>query len=293
MVTPGDELAGEELAGKVVAVTGGGSGIGEALSRHLAARGAAAVAVIDINDDAARATAARLAGAGSAYCADLSVESEVDRVINAVTSAHGPIDVWCSNAGILAIGGAEVPTDQWQRTWDVNVMAHVWAARTLVPQMIARGGGQFLITASAAGLLTQIGSAPYSVSKHAAVAFGEWLSITHGDQGIDVTLLCPQAVATAMTAGIPGGGVAGVDGMLGPDDVAAAAVEGLLARQFYVLPHPEVATYAQRRVTDPERWLAGMRRLQARFAPPGGTGNTGGPGNTGDEARPTDHPDRP
>lgn len=268
MVTPGAVIPGTELAGTVVAVTGGGSGIGEALCRHLAARGAAAVAVVDINKGAAEATAARLAGVGTAHVCDLSVESEVDRVITGITDAHGPIDLWCSNAGVLAIGGAEVPTDQWQRTWDVNVMAHVWAARTLVPQMIARGGGQFLITASAAGLLTQIGSAPYSVSKHAAVAFGEWLSITHGDQGIAVTMLCPQAVATAMTAGIPGGGVAGVDGMLGADDVAAAAVEGMLARQFYVLPHPEVATYAQRRVTDPERWLAGMRRLQSRFTSP-------------------------
>jgi NAD(P)-dependent dehydrogenase (short-subunit alcohol dehydrogenase family) len=260
--------AGDKLAGKVVAVTGGGGGIGEALCRHLAARGAASVAVVDINGDAAAHTAGRLGAVATAHVGDVSAESEVDRLITAITDAHGPIDVWCSNAGILAIGGAEVPTDQWQRTWDVNVMAHVWAARRLVPEMVSRGGGQFLITASAAGLLTQIGSAPYSVSKHAAVAFGEWLSITHGDQGIDVTMLCPQAVATAMTAGIPGGGVAGVDGMLSADDVAQAAVSGLVARQFYVLPHPEVATYAQRRVTDPERWLAGMRRLQARFASP-------------------------
>lgn len=263
-------IAGDDLAGAVVAVTGGGSGIGEALCRHLAARGAGAVAVVDIDGQGAEATALRIGKAGTAHVGDLSVESEMDRLIADITAAHGPIDVWCSNAGVLAIGGAEVPTDVWQHTWDVNVMAHVWAARRLVPEMVARGGGQFLITASAAGLLTQIGSAPYSVSKHAAVAFGEWLSITHGDQGIDVTVLCPQAVATAMTAGIPGGGVAGVDGMLSADDVAEAAVSGLLARQFYVLPHPEVATYAQRRVTDPERWLAGMRRLQTRFISPAG-----------------------
>jgi NAD(P)-dependent dehydrogenase (short-subunit alcohol dehydrogenase family) len=256
----------DALAGKVVAVTGGGSGIGEALCRQVAARGAAAVAVVDINGDAAGATAAAIGPTATAHAADVSSEAGVDGVITAVTEAHGPIDVWMSNAGILAIGGAEVPTDHWQRTWDVNVMAHVWAARRLVPDMISRGGGTFVITASAAGLLTQIGSAPYSVSKHAAVAFGEWLSITHGDQGIAVTVLCPQAVATAMTAGIPGGGVAGVDGMLSADDVAEAAVDGMLAGRFYVLPHPEVATYAQRRVADPERWLAGMRRLQARFS---------------------------
>ena len=155
-------------------------------------------------------------------------------------------------------------------------MAHVWAARHLVPQMVERGGGTFVITASAAGLLAQIGSAPYSITKHAAVAFAEWLSITHGDEGIGVTVVCPQAVATAMTAGVPGGGVAGVDGMLSADEVAAAAVDGLLAGTFLVLPHPEVATYARRRAEDPQRWLAGMRRLQQRFV--GGVSETTDPG---------------
>ncbi len=254
------------LAGTVIAVTGGGSGIGEALCRHLAAQRPAAVAVVDVDGDAAAATAERIAPLGAAYTADLGVESEVVGTIARITNDLGPIDLWCGNAGVLAIGGVDVPTEAWQQTWDVNVMAHVWAARQLIPAMIARGGGRFLFTASAAGLLTQIGSAPYSVSKHAAVALAEWLSITHGDDGIAVTLLCPQAVATAMTAGIDGGGVAGVDGMLSADAVAAAAVAGVLAGDDYVLPHPEVATYAQRRAADPTRWLAGMRRLQARFA---------------------------
>lgn len=259
----------DALAGTVVAVTGGGSGIGEALCRHLAAHQPRAIAVIDVDGDAARATAGGLGTVATAYTADLARESEVVGTIAAISDELGPIEVWCGNAGILAIGGVEVPTTAWQQTWEVNVMAHVWAARELVPAMVARGGGRFLFTASAAGLLTQIGSAPYSVSKHAAVALAEWLSITHGDQGIEVTLLCPQAVATAMTAGIEGGGVAGVDGMLSADEVAAAAVAGLLAGDAYVLPHPEVATYAQRRAADPARWLAGMRRLQARFS--GGT----------------------
>lgn len=253
------------LTGAVIAVTGGGSGIGEALCRHLAALEPAAIAVIDVDGAAAAATAERIAPLGAHYAADLGVESEVVDTITRITDDLGPVDLWCGNAGVLAIGGVDVPTGAWQHTWDVNVMAHVWAARQLVPDMIARGGGRFLFTASAAGLLTQIGSAPYSVSKHAAVALAEWLSITHGDDGIAVTLLCPQAVATAMTAGIDGGGVAGVDGMLSADEVAAAAVAGVLAGDDYVLPHPEVATYAQRRVADPARWLAGMRRLQARF----------------------------
>lgn len=257
------------LMGSVVAVTGGGSGIGEALCRHLAALEPAAIAVIDLDGEAASATAARIAPLGTAYTADLANEAEVTGTIERITAELGAIDLWCGNAGVLAIGGVDVPTPAWQHTLEVNVMAHVWAARLLVPDMIARGGGRFLFTASAAGLLTQIGSAPYSVSKHAAVALAEWLSITHGDQGIAVTLLCPQAVATAMTADIEGGGVAGVDGMLSADEVASAAVAGILAGDDYVLPHPEVATYAQRRAADPSRWLAGMRRLQARFV--GGT----------------------
>lgn len=254
-----------DLDGAVVAVTGGASGIGAALVTRLAGTGVSAVAVIDIDAGAAEAVAASVGPVGSAHAADLGNPDAVAAVIADVTARCGPIDLWCSNAGVLAVGGADTPTEAWQHSWDVNVMAHVWAARTLVPDMVARGGGHFMITASAAGLLTQIGSAPYSVTKHAAVAFGEWLAITHGDDGIGVTLVCPQAVATAMTAGIPGGGVAGVDGMLGADEVADAAVAGLLAGALYVLPHPEVATYAQRRVTDPERWVAGMRRLQARF----------------------------
>jgi NAD(P)-dependent dehydrogenase (short-subunit alcohol dehydrogenase family) len=261
---------GFDPAGKVVAVTGAGSGIGEALARHLAEAGAAAVAVIDLDADAATATAARLGGRGHAFAADVGTEAGVTEVLAAITAALGPIDLWCSNAGIFTFGGVELPTEAWERIWSVNVMAHVWAARVLVPDMVARGGGWFLITASAAGLLSQIGSAPYSVTKHAAVAFGEWLSITHGDDGLGVTLLCPQAVATAMTAGVPDGGPAGLDGMLGADEVAAAALAGLAAGDPLVLPHPEVATYEQRRATDRRRWLAGMRRLQALFSGRGG-----------------------
>ncbi len=259
-----------DLTDKVVVVTGGGSGIGEALCRHLAQHHPAAVAVVDRDPSTAQATAERLGAVGHAFPADLASEEATLGVITQITEEVGPIDVWCGNAGIFTFGGFEVPTESWNQAWNVNVMAHVWAARRLVPDMTARGGGRFLVTASAAGLLAQIGSAPYSVTKHAAVAFAEWLSITHGDDGIEVTLVCPQAVATAMTAGVPGGGVAGVDGMLSADEVAAAAVDGMLAGEFLVLPHPEVAAYARRRAEDPGRWLAGMRRLQQRFV--GGIG---------------------
>ena len=178
---------------------------------------------------------------------------------------HGPIDLFCSNAGIGVGGGAETSDEGWRRSVDVNLMAHVWAARHLVPLMIARGGGYLLNTASAAGLLSQIGSAPYAVTKHAAVGLAEWLAITHGDAGIKVSVLCPQAVRTAMTAGNPDG-VASVDGMMEPEDVAEAVVRGLEAEEFLILPHPEVLGYMRRKTEDYGRWIGGMRKLARRYA---------------------------
>ena len=251
--------------GSVAVVTGGASGIGAALAQRLATAGVAGVAVVDLDGEGARRVAAGLTVPAVGIGADLGVPGGVAAAIDEAEASLGSIDLWCGNAGVLAIGGADCPDDGWDLSWRVNVMAHVWAARRLVPEMAARGGGHFCITASAAGLLTQIGSAPYSVTKHAAVALAEWLSITYGDDGIGVTLVCPQAVATAMTAGVPGGGVAGVDGMISAEEVADAAVTGILDGTPLVLPHPEVATYARRRAEDPARWLAGMRRLQARF----------------------------
>jgi NAD(P)-dependent dehydrogenase (short-subunit alcohol dehydrogenase family) len=162
-------------------------------------------------------------------------------------------------------GGADASDEIWRRSIDVNVMAHVYAARIMVPRMIERGEGYLLQTASAAGLLTQIGSAPYSVTKHAALALAEWLAITFGDKGVKVSVLAPQAVRTAMTMGIPDGGVAGVDGMLEPDTVADAVVRGLASEAFLILPHPQVLEYFQRKASDYDRWIAGMKRLQARF----------------------------
>jgi NAD(P)-dependent dehydrogenase (short-subunit alcohol dehydrogenase family) len=197
---------------------------------------------------------------------DVRHEHQIAALVTAAEARYGPIDLFCSNAGIVVPGGEEAPDAVWERSISVNVLAHIYAARILVPRMTARGHGYLLNTASAAGLLTQIGSAPYSVTKHAAVAFAEWLSITYGDQGLKVSVLCPQAVRTNMTAGTVEGGVAGVDGMLEPEAVAEVVVEGLDAERSLILPHPVVADYFKRKADDYDRWLRGMRRLQARYA---------------------------
>jgi len=252
-----------ELRDKVAVVTGGANGIGAALVRRFAADAAAAVVVVDVDERRARAVADEIGGL--AFRADVGVEADVVRIVAEVERRFGRIDLWCSNAGILVIGGVETPNAEWQRIWDVNLMAHVYAARAVLPGMLQRGGGYLLHTASAAGLLSQIGSATYSVTKHAVVALAEWLSITHGAQGIRVSVLCPQAVRTNMLGGVDDGGVAGVDGVLEPEQVAQAVVEGVAAERFLILPHPQVAEYVRRKATDHDRWLAGMRRLQARF----------------------------
>jgi NAD(P)-dependent dehydrogenase (short-subunit alcohol dehydrogenase family) len=259
-----------ELAGKVTIVTGGGSGIGEALCRAFAAEGARAVVVADIAGDEAERVAAELVAAGTDAIGlriDAGNEADVRRLVTTTEERFGPVDLFCANAGIIVVGGVEVPDDQWERIWNVNVQSHIYAARVVLPGMLERGEGYLLHTASAAGLLTQLGSAPYSVTKHAVVALAEWLSITHGDAGITVSCLCPQAVATNMTGGRrrpagtePGKGTAGSDGVLEAEDVAAAVLAGLRTEEFLILPHPEVATYEQRRAGDRERWLRGMRR---------------------------------
>jgi NAD(P)-dependent dehydrogenase (short-subunit alcohol dehydrogenase family) len=251
-----------QVKDKIVVVTGAASGIGRALAQRFAKEGARRVICADINGEGAKATADEIGG--RAFTTNVAKEADIQSLIETVEAEEGPIDLFCSNAGIGYGGGAEVDDARWQRIWDINVMAHVWAARHLVPRMAARGGGYLLNTASAAGLLSQVGSAPYAVTKHAAVALAEWLSITHGDAGIKVSVLCPQAVRTAMTAGNPDG-VASVDGMIEPEEAADACVRAIEAETFLVLPHPQVLEYMRRKTGDYDRWLGGMRKLNRRY----------------------------
>ena len=252
-----------ELSGKHVVVTGGAGGIGAAMCRRFAAEGAGALVVADLDGPGAEAVAAEVGGLGLAV--DVADDAQVQGLVARAEEANGPIDLFCSNAGIAVVGVVEAPNEEWQRSWNINVMAHVYAARAVIPGMIERGGGYLLNTVSAAGLLSQIGSGPYSATKHAGIGLAESLSITYGDRGIKVSVLCPQAVRTAMTAGVDGGGVAGVDGMIEPEEVAEVVVKGLAAERFLILPHPTVETYMKRKVDDYDRWLGGMRRLQARY----------------------------
>jgi NAD(P)-dependent dehydrogenase (short-subunit alcohol dehydrogenase family) len=251
-----------KLQDKVVVVTGGGNGIGRALCRRFAAEGAKAVAVADIDQQAALEVAAEIGGCE--FGVNMASESEVQSLVDQVLKKFGQIDLFCSNAGIGVDGGCDVPTRDWQRIWDINVMAHVFAARAVLPGMLARREGYLLQTVSAAGLLTQIGSAPYAATKHAALGLAEWLSVTYGDQGIKVSALCPQGVKTRMLEQAEfGGGAFLMEGALAPEQVADAVVKGLEAEQFLILPHPEVLEYIRRKTNDYDRWLRGMRRLQA------------------------------
>ncbi|HQG23712.1 MAG TPA: SDR family oxidoreductase [Smithellaceae bacterium] len=250
-----------EVKDKVVVVTGGASGIGEGLCRRFSREGAKKVIVADVNEARARIVATEINGL--AMPCDVRNEEDIIRLVNFTEDKFGLIDLFCSNAGIIFIGDLGVKNEDWQRIWEINVLAHVFVARAVIPGMIKRGGGALLVTASAAGLLSQIGSLPYSVTKHAAVGLAENISITYGDQGIKVFLLCPQAVRSEMTK--QGGGVAAVDGLMEPEQLADEVINGLKREEFLILPHPEVKIYMQRKVTDYDRWLLGMRRLQARF----------------------------
>lgn len=252
-----------KIKDKVVVVTGGANGIGRALCQRFSSEGARAVIVSDL--DAANAQQVADEIGGVAITTNVALESDVIRLVSQVTESYGQIDLFCSNAGIIEMGGADATDEAWQRIWDINVMAHIYAARAIVPQMLARGEGYLLQTASAAGLLSQIGSAPYSVTKHAAVSFAEWLSITYGDQGIKVSCLCPQGVRTRMLLGDDGDKESFLrEGSVSPEEVAEAVVAGLDSEKFLILPHPEVAEYFERKATDYDRWIRGMRRLQAK-----------------------------
>jgi NAD(P)-dependent dehydrogenase (short-subunit alcohol dehydrogenase family) len=256
------------IASKIVVVTGGASGIGRALCRRFAREGAAAVVVADLNEKAARMVADEVSGLG-VKC-DVAVEADLRQVVALTEKHYGPIDLFCSNAGIGFGDGPEgmatsLANDRWQRIWEVNVLSHVYGARAVLPSMLARGSGYLLQTASAAGLLSQIGDAAYSTTKHAAIGFAESLAITHGDQGIQVSVLCPQGVDTPMLAGAKVSPQAG-DGVLSPEAVAESVIEGLDAERFLILPHPQVLTYMQRKTADYDRWLSGMRRLRSKFS---------------------------
>lgn len=256
--------------GKVVVVTGGGNGIGKGLCERFAAEGAAMVIVADLELDSAKAVADAIDG--TAFEVNVREEAQIASMVQDVISRFGHIDLFCSNAGIIALDGppwyaTSAANETWQAMWDIHVMSHVYAARACLPSMIERGEGYFLNTASAAGLLSQVGDAAYSTTKHAAVGFAESLAITHGDDGIKVSCLCPQAVATRMI-GDTEGGTAGVDGILTPADVADAVVQGLAEERFLILPHPSVATYRERKTADYDRWIGGMRKLRRQFGNP-------------------------
>ena len=264
-----------ELQDRVVVITGAGSGIGEALAKAAHAEGARHVVVADL-DGAAAAVVAEAIG-GTAVEIDVRDEAAIISMVEQTEAAHGPIDLFVSNAGYVTVAGLEDTNERVQHMWEVHVMAHMYAARAVLPSMIARGEGYLLNTASAAGLLTQIGSMAYSVTKAAAVSFAEWVSITHHHQGIRVSVLCPQAVATNIIKNSPDdridnaegdldGGVAAGDGVLSSEDVAADCLDAIRNERFLVLPHPEVATYAERKGADRERWLGGMRRFQGVLA---------------------------
>jgi NAD(P)-dependent dehydrogenase (short-subunit alcohol dehydrogenase family) len=255
-----------ELHGKHAIVTGAGSGIGAALARRFAAEGATVV-VVDRDERAADAVARELDAL--AVTVDVGQEDQIKSLVWTATEQNGPIDLFFSNAGVPGPGGGpvEAPNEAWQMTWEVNVMAHVWAARAVLPGMLERGQGYIASTASAAGLLTQISAAAYSVTKSAAVSLAEWLAITYGDRGIKVSVLCPQGVRTPMLDHAieedPVGSAPLIEGgLLEPDDVAESVVEGLRAERFLILPHEVVAGHMALKATQPERWIGGMRKLR-------------------------------
>ena len=263
-----------ELSDRHVVVTGGGSGIGRALAVRAAREGARGVVVADLDGEKAHDVARQIGDGAVAVGCDVADDDQVGDLLARARDAFGPIDLFCANAGVAIGTDLDTPDDVWDLAFAVNVRAHVLAARRLVPEWLERGEGYWLSTASAAGLLTTIGSAPYSLTKHAAVAFAEWLSITYGDRGLRVSCLCPMGVNTAMFHGgleasekeaIGVRATAASGAVLEPEDVADAVVDGLRAERFLILPHPEVLEFFRRKGSDYDRWIAGMRRLQAQI----------------------------
>jgi NAD(P)-dependent dehydrogenase (short-subunit alcohol dehydrogenase family) len=251
-----------KIAGKVVVVTGAASGIGKALAMRFAKEGARGVVCADLHESDALSVAAAVGGLG--LRCDVAQEGDMNALVVAALEKYGSVDIFCSNAGIIARHGLDASLKEWRRTMDVNFLAHVLAARAVVPVMLKQGGGFIVATASAAGLLMQVDSATYTVSKHAAVAFAEWLSVNYAERGIKVACLCPQGVRTPMLLGPSGDRKSFLsEGSVSPEDVAARVMEGIESEKFLILPHPEVADYERRKTADRDRWLGGMRRLRA------------------------------
>lgn len=253
------------LKDKTVVVTGGARGVGKALCRAFSDQGARVV-VADILAEETSETAAAISGL--AVTCDVSREEDIQQLVIAAESAYGPIDLFCSNAGICRgepEHSASASNETWQACWDIHVMAHVYAARAVLPSMLKRGEGYFVQMASAAGLLSQIGDAAYSASKHAAVGFAESLSITHGDDGIKVSVICPQYVATPMLGYGEGEDADQFPGVISPNQLAETVIEGIEAEKFLILPHPDVSQFIQYKTSDYDRWLGGMRKLRRKI----------------------------
>jgi NAD(P)-dependent dehydrogenase (short-subunit alcohol dehydrogenase family) len=254
-----------DVKGQVIVITGAGSGIGRCLAQLFAAEGAKHIVVADLNEAGAQETAAMVGG--TAYRCDVTHEAEIAHIVAETEANIGPIGLFCSNAGVITLdpdfdNSASAPDAAWDRAWQVHVMAHVYAARATLPLMAQRRHGWFLNTVSAAGLLSQIGSATYSTTKHAAIGFAESLAIASKDQGVGVSVLCPQGVATPFVQGGTDFAGADVDGVLTPEQVAASALEGLRAGKFLILPHPNVANYMKVKAENYDRWVGGMAKLR-------------------------------
>lgn len=251
-----------KIAGKNIVITGGASGIGKALAIRFHAEGAKSITVADMQEEPLKEVAKSVNGL--AVPCDVAKEADIKNLVAKAEEAYGPIDIFVSNAGIARGGWEETPNETWQLNWDIHVMAHVYAARAVVDKMIANGGGYLVNTASAAGLLSQIDSATYATTKHAAIGFAETLAIRYGDKGVRVSVLCPQQVRTAMTASNMQG-VASVDGTMEPEELADCVVETMDREEFLILPHPQVLEYMRRKTSDYDRWLKGMRKLRDKF----------------------------
>jgi len=252
-----------KLADQVIVVTGGANGIGRALCQRFALESPRGIAVADIDFEKAQLVAEEIGG--FAVACDVAMENQIQQLVSDTESKFGPINLFCANAGIVTPGGPELPDDQWRRIFDINVMSHVYSARAVIPGMLERGQGYLLHTASAAGLLTEISSASYAVTKHGAVAFAEWLAMTYGDRGIKVSCLCPQGVWTDMIKGDHPAAKNLQATAISPATLAEVVVQSIEAEEFLILPHSEVRKFFQNKASDYDRWLRGMKRMRAKM----------------------------